>query len=285
MIDKKDAYMVLNDDNKIPAIGLGTYPMCGEELVSVSRQAYKIGYRLFDTSPAYGNEEALGTGLFGSFFDKINLFKKKSVYISTKLFLDACRTHKEKEQLIDSLHKLKVKKLNLWLMHWADPNTFLENYKVMQRLKKEGLAESIGVCNFEIHHLQKILDACDIPPVINQVECHPYLTQKPLIEFCNKYNIILQSYSPFARMDKELINNPRLVNIAKKYNKEVTQIILRWNIQQNRIVIPKTSNFKRLAQNINIFDFVLSEDELLEIDNLNMNKRFRYHPDEYPLEN
>ena len=277
-------YFTLNDGNKIPALGLGTFPMNGKILRTVAKEAYLQGYRLFDTSAAYGNEKALGDGLFGRFLFKTG-FDRKSMFLSTKLFLDACRTNTEKKQLIKSLKNLRVKYIDLWLMHWADIDYFIKNYKVMEELKKEGLAKSIGVCNFEIHHLEKLMDKCEIIPAVNQVECHPLLTQKPLIEFCNKNKILVESYSPFARMDERLIEHSILCEIAKKYNKKVTQIILKWNIQQGRIVIPKTSNLERLYENIDIENFELTNNELLSIDNINQDIRVRFHPDIYPQEN
>lgn len=277
-------YIRLNNGNLMPALGFGTFPMKGKELRQAVRAGVRTGFRLFDTATAYRNEQDLGRALWGK-HDWFGRWRRPHYFITTKLFLDDCRRHTERKALLASMKKLGVSYVDLYLMHWADPDCFVDNWKAMERLYKEGLAKNIGVCNFEIHHLQKLLDECEIVPAVNQVECHPLLTQKPLLDFCRKHGIIVQSYSPFARMDKKLIENPLLLELAGKYRKKTTQIILKWNIQQGRGAVPKSSNPERLRDNFNIFDFSLSRSELGAIDTLNEDYRIRFHPDVYPVVN
>ena len=151
--------------------------------------------------------------------------------------------------------------------------------KEMEKLYEEGLVGAIGVCNFHEHHLEKLLKIAKVKPVINQIELHPLLTQIPLRGYCKSKGIQIQSYSPVARMDKKLIENKILALIAKKYNKTVPQIILKWNIQSDIITIPKSGNKTRIRENFDIFNFELSDEELKKIDNLNENYRVRYNPD------
>ena len=281
----KDNFIKLNDGKKIPIIGEGTYPMTGIKCQKAIKSALKCGYRLFDTSPAYANEKEIGNAIFKGFSGYINRINRKNIFISSKLFLDACRTNSEIKQLKNSLKLLKIDYLDLWLLHWADLNYFIKNYKCMEKAQKEGLVKSIGVCNCEIYHLERILNECDIVPAINQIECHPLLTQKKIINFCNKHNIIVEAYSPLARIDKRLYKNNILINLQKKYNKSISQIILKWHIQQNRIVIPKSSDFNRLKENYNIFDFKILDSDLNKIDSLNQDLRIRFDPYRYPIEN
>ncbi len=277
-------YFTLNNGQKIPAIGLGTFPMKGDVLIEALRHAKAAGYSYFDTSKAYANEPDLAKGLYTGMIPFFTKFKRKKYIIQTKLFLDACVAHQERKGLIGALKRLNTDYIDIYLMHWAYPDTFVRNYKAMEKLCTEGLVKSIGVSNMEIHHLQKILDACTIPPAINQVELTPLLTQKPLIEFCKANGIHIQGYTPFGRMHEKLFANPLLLELAEKYGKKITQIILRWNIQQGRSVLPKSQSPERLCENLSVFDFTLSQEDLERIDGLNEDHRFRYHPDVYPLE-
>lgn len=277
-------YFELNNDFKIPHLGFGTFPMYGDILISALKSAKEIGYKLFDTSPAYGNERDLAIGLYRrkiKFFGNVN---RDKYLIQTKLFLDYCINHKEIEGLRQSLKSLNTDYIDIYLMHWADPETFIDNWKAMEKFYKDGLIKTIGVSNMEQHHLEKILDKCEIVPAINQIEITPMLTQKKLMEFCNQNNIHVQAYSPFARMHEKLFNNQILQDISAKHNKKITQIILKWNIQQDRSVVPKSQTPERLKENMDIYDFELSKEELDMIDSINEDFRVRYHPNVYPVE-
>lgn len=263
----------LNNGVPMPAIGLGTFPMNKEELVKTIINATKLGYNSFDTASAYGNEEYLGYGI------ELCSKDRKDIFITTKLSNKQQRSGNVKKALETSMRYLKVDCIDLYLMHWPNPDTYLESWSQMEKLYEVGCCKGIGVCNFHQHHLEKLFRVANIIPAINQIEIHPLLTQKPLIEYCKFHGIQVEAYSPLARMDKQLIQNETLVNLAQKYNKSVVQIILRWNYQCGIISIPKTKNEDRLRENINIFDFEMTKDEINSIDNLNCNYRVRYDPD------
>ena len=278
MTKKSDCFK-LNNGFKIPALGLGTFNNLGPEAENAVKAASKTGYRLFDTSPAYGNESVLKC-LWQRFFG----IERSKYIIETKLFLNSCVDNKEYSGLKESLKNLNIKYIDIYLLHWAHPKLFIKNYKEMEKFYKDGLVKTIGVCNMEIHHLEQLMNECDIVPAINQIEVTPMLTQKPLIEFCKNHGILTMAYTPFARMHEKLFNNSALIELANKYNKKPTQIILRWNIQQGRCVIPKSSNKERIKENFDIFDFVLSKEDLDLIDSINEDFRVRFHPDVYPLQ-
>ena len=258
---------------ELPSIGLGTYPMDGKELLKTVINSKKEGYRLFDTSSAYGNEKWLGLSL------KVSLMKRQNYYIITKVSNAEQREGNIKQAFERQLKRLGVDYIDLYLMHWPQTDTYLETWKQMEEIYKSGKAKMIGVSNFHQHHLEELLKIATVMPAYNEVELHPLLSQEPLVKYCKSKGIKMISYSPFARMDEKLINNQILKDIALKYNKKVTQIILRWNIQLGYIPIPKTSNKQRLKENIDIFDFKLTEEDMNKINLINENYRVRHDPD------
>lgn len=257
----------------MPAVGLGTYPMQGKELLLTTMRAARMGYTSFDTSNAYGNEYYLGWGLM------LCGRRRKNLFITTKLSNKQQRTGDVRKALQDSLTNLHTDYVDLYLMHWPNPDTYLESWKQMENIYEEGLARAIGVCNFHQHHLETLLAHGKIVPAVNQIERHPLLSQKPLLDYCKQKGIAVTAYSPLARMHDTLIHNPALEAIAKAHGKSVTQIILRWDIQCGIATIPKTANKARLKENISLFDFALSEEEMNIIDGINQNFRVRHDPD------
>lgn len=153
---------------------------------------------------------------------------------------------------MNSLSKLRLKRLDLYLMHWPNPDTFLDSWKQMEKLYQEGLVRAIGVCNFHEYHLLQLLNIASVVPVVNQIELHPLLTQEPLVKFCQNNGIVVQAYSPLARMDKKLVENVLLKEISIQYNKTVPQVILRWIIQSGYLTCPKSSHYYRMKQNVEI---------------------------------
>lgn len=266
-------HIKLNNGVEMPLIGLGTFPMNGLNLALIVRKAVKMGYCSFDTASAYGNEKWLGRGI--RFCGK----KRSDLFITTKLSNHDQRIGNVKAAFQKSMLRLGMKYLDLYLMHWPNPETYLNSWKQMEALYKKGLVRAIGVSNFHRHHLERLLEIADVVPVINQVELHPLLSQTDLVEFCEKSEIRVSAYSPLARMNEKLIKYEVLIDIAKRYQRTVPQIILRWDYQHQIVSIPKSSNPIRLKQNINIFDFNLSEDDMDLIDKLNINFRVRYDPD------
>ena len=272
-------YFILNNYHKIPKLGLGTFN--SKNLSTIAKESYKIGYRLFDTSSAYGTEKDLANGLWNGLFP---VCKREDVYITTKLFLDHCFRKSEYTGLKKSLKQLRTSYIDNYLLHWAHTDVFIKNYKEMEKFYHDGLVRNIGVCNMDVPLLEKLLNECEVVPAINQIEVTPIFTQSEIQAYCQKHNILVMAYTPFARMHEKLFTNKKLIELSKKYDKKITQIILRWNIQQGRCVIPKTSNVSRLYDNANVYDFELSNEDLISIDEMNQNFRVRYAPDKYPIE-
>lgn len=267
-------YFELNNGLRMPAMGLGTFPMNRLTLLKTIRKATKVGFNSFDTSNAYGNERYVGYGV------KFTSLSRENVFITTKLSNTQQRVGNIRKAVETSLRLLNVDYIDLYLMHWPNPDTYLSSWTQMEKMYEEGLFKAIGVCNFHQHHLNNLLKVANVVPSVNQVEIHPLLTQKPLIKFCKSLGIQLEAYSPLARMDPKLINNEYLVKLSKKYDKTVVQVILRWSYQCGVVSIPKTQNKERLKENINIFDFQLTDEEIVNIDNLNCDYRVRHNPDD-----
>lgn len=270
---------MLNNGLEMPVIGLGTFPMKRLELFFAVYYALSSGYRMFDTASAYSNEYWLGLAL--SIYESLGL--ANDVFITTKLSNTEQRTMSVEAAFFNSIKRLRRNKIDLYLMHWPYPENYIESWKQMERLYEAGHVKAIGVCNFHVHHLEELLKVAKIKPVVNQIELHPLLTQVSLRKFCGEHNICVEAYSPVARMNKKLVEHDALIRIAQRHTKSVPQIILRWNIQSGFITIPKSSSKRRIKENISVFDFILSEAEMVEIDSINQDYRVRYDPDNADL--
>lgn len=261
---------------KIPAIGLGTFPY-KEKLEESIPIAVNKGYRLIDTSDNYGNEINVGHA-----FQKLDKDKRADdIIIITKyskpsLTMFFSKMFKKSQM---ALYNSDSHPVDIYLLHWPYPFLWKKQWKKMEKLYEEGKCKAIGVCNFEKKHLEELFKICKIKPMIDQFECHPMFQQREMVQFCKENNIQVMSYSPFARMDKRLVENSKLCELASKYNKSVQQIILRWNIQKGLIPIPASVTEKHLESNINVFDFVLLEEEMKAIDDLECGMRVRFDPD------
>lgn len=265
--------IILNNGVEMPWIGLGTYPMRGEECEYAVKSAAKNGYVLFDSSASYRNAEALGKSLKESFANR------EEYMLMTKLSNAQQRTKDVRKALTDSLRFLGMDYVDLYLLHWPNPGTYVECYQQMEELLQEGLIRAIGVSNFHEHHLEELFKYTSVVPAVNQVELHPLLDQHELVDFCRRKGIRMVSYSPFARMNERLIFHPVLVKIAQKYGVQVTQIIVRWNYQHGYVVIPKSANAVRQLENISVAGFSLTEEEMKKIDDCNADFRVRHNPD------
>lgn len=255
---------------KLPPIGYGTFPQ-KENLVDNVSTAVDCGYRLIDTSDNYVNEEYVGRGL------KNICCSGKNVIVISK-FSQPFRTASLSTCFQESNSKLSGR-LNIYLLHWPFPFLWKRQWKAMENLYLEGKCDAIGVCNFEKKHLKKLFKFCRVKPFIDQFECHPMFQQKETSDFCKKNGIQVMSYSPVARMNKKLIENETLLSIARKYDKSVTQVILRWNVEHGFIPIPAASSERHMKENIDIFDFSLTESEVKDIDSLECGFRIRFDPD------
>lgn len=264
----------LNNGNYIPVMGFGTFPMKKMELIKAVWDGVNVGYNYFDTACAYRNEIELGMAL-----RRYSKSKRSQLFVSTKISNRQQEDKNVRASLKRSLLKLGLKSIDMYMLHWPYTGYYLDTWKEMEELYEEGLIKNIGVCNFHVHHLEELMTKCHVVPAVNQIELHPLLTQKPIREFCDAHKIIVEAYSPTARMDKKLVEHPVLVDIAEKHNKTVVQIILRWNIQNKVIPIIKSSSLQRMSSNIDVFDFMLSNDEMEQIESINENYRVRYDPD------
>ncbi|MGG6431531.1 aldo/keto reductase [Anoxybacillus sp. D401a] len=265
----------LHNGVHMPWLGLGVYKVQeGEEVIRSVRTALEVGYRHIDTAAFYENEEGVGRAI------RESGIRREEVFVTTKVW----NSHQGYESTLKafntSLKKLGFDYIDLYLVHWPVKEKYKETYKALEKLYKDGFVRAIGVSNFQIHHLEHILADCEIKPMVNQVEFHPRLTQKPLLAFCKQHHIQLEAWSPLMR-GGELLNEPTLVNIAKKYNKTPAQVILRWDLQHEVVTIPKSVTPERIAQNANIFDFTLTKEEMDAIDALNENRRIGPDPDNF----
>jgi len=265
----------LNDGNKIPHIGFGTWQIEDEDESSkLVKKAIETGYRLIDTAAIYNNEAGVGEGISGS---KI---AREELFITTKLWNDDQGYDSAFEALRLSLKKLNLNYVDLYLLHWPIKGKRLESWRALEELNIEGLAKSIGVSNFTVRHLEELTKNSKTLPSINQVEFHPFIynEQKKLLEFCKNEGIVLQAYSPLAhatRMDNEAVKN-----MTTKYKKSYAQILLRWSLQHGVVPIPKSSNEERIKENLDICDFVIDENDMVVLNNLGDGTRTCSDPNE-----
>jgi diketogulonate reductase-like aldo/keto reductase len=268
--------ITLNNGVKIPQHGFGVYLIKGEkEGYNSINKALEVGYRSFDTAQLYENEKLVGKILSES------SVKRSELFITTKVADFKQGYDSTLRSVEQSLKDLRLDEIDLLLIHWPSKKYFFETWKALEKLYNEKLVRAIGVSNYEIHHLEELASKSTIKPVINQVECHPYLTQEPLKDYLQNQNIAFEAWSPLGR--GAILNNNVISEIAKKYNKSIAQIVIRWHLQNGNIVIPKSSTPSRIEENANVYDFSLVEDEIKVIDSLNKNQRNGSVPDEVYL--
>jgi methylglyoxal/glyoxal reductase len=258
----------LNNGVKMPWLGFGVFKVQeGEEVVNSVKTAIEVGYRSIDTAAIYQNEEGVGKAIAESNVPREELF------VTTKVWNGDQGYESTLSAFETSLNKLGLDYLDLYLIHWPVPSKglYVETWKALEKLYKDGRVRAIGISNFNVNHLENLLANCEIKPMVNQVEYHPVFNQKELHDFCKKNEIQLEAWSPL--MQGSLLNDPVLVEIANKYNKSTAQVILRWDIQTGVVTIPKSINPHRIAENADIFDFELTQEDLNEISTLNQNKR------------
>jgi diketogulonate reductase-like aldo/keto reductase len=265
--------VLLNNGIEMPVIGLGVFKIGdGNPVKDVVSFALKSGYRAIDTASVYGNETGVGEGIRESGINR------EEVFVTSKAFTNEMGYQETIEAYNRSLEKLQISYLDLYLIHWPKEGKYLESYGALVDLYKEGKVKAIGVSNFHISHLKALMGNFDILPTVNQIELHPLLQQQELRDFCSLNNIAVEAWSPLM---KGALDIPLLQEIGKKHNKSVAQIILRWHIQNNIIVIPKSVHFAYIKENLEIFDFMLSDKEMDAIATLNQNKRFGPNPDNF----
>jgi len=241
--------------------------------INTLSESLKMGYRLIDYSAAYGDQTILKRAI-----EKSGVKREELFIISRVSNLDQYK-NKVRESCMNTLREIGISYIDLYMFHWPVTGHYINTYKEIEKMYKEGLVRSIGVCNCHRHHLEEIMKRCEIIPMVNEFEVHPLFTQKPLIDFCKSHNIHVIAYTPLARNDDRLRSNLILKGISKKYNKTIQQVILRWDIQNGLTPIPRSSNISRNAVNFDIFNFELIDDEMKAIDSININSRLRYDSD------
>lgn len=274
MINSIKDCATLNNGVKMPWLGLGVWKVTKpDELDFAIKTALKAGYTSIDTADVYGNEKGVGKAI------KESGIPREQLFITTKLANSMQRKGYDAtlKAFEASRKKLGLEYIDLFLIHWPVKGKYVESWKAMIKLYKEGLVRAIGVSNFHIHHLEDIMNETDVIPVVNQVELHPWLNQSELIDFCRKNQIQVEAYSPL--MGGHLMEVPEIGEFAKKYGKTPAQIVLRWHLQREIIVIPKSVREERIIENSQIFDFNLSNEDMEAINSLNRNKRFLPDPD------
>lgn len=272
---KIDTKVKLYNGVEMPMFGLGTFQMMdGKETQQAVLSALEAGYRLIDTAQMYGNEEDVGIAL------RESKIPREEVFITTKLWNSEHGYQKALDACEESLEKLGLSYVDLYLIHWPVQKLRNETWKAMQTLLKEGKCRVIGVSNYMIQHLNDLLANSKMVPAVNQVEFSPYLYLKDLMEFCRSHKIQLEAYSPLTKGHK--LYDPKLIAIAKKYSKTAAQILIRWVLQKDVVVIPKSSHPDRIMENADVFDFEISSADMKLLDSLNQNLRTSWDPTTIP---
>lgn len=264
----------------MPKVGLGTFRVeNNEECKEAVKHAIVSGYRSIDTAKVYGNEEQVGQGIKEGL--EATGLQRKDIFVTSKLYFEDFGRANVAQAYHTSIKKLGLDYLDLYLVHWPGVNeaVMIDTWKGMEDLYRDNKVKNIGVSNFEPEHLEALLAQVSIKPVINQVEFHPYFTQSKLRKYLEAQNIYMESWSPF--MNAQILDDETLNAIGKEVNKSAAQVIIRWNIQHGVIVIPKSVTSSRIEENINVFDFELSNEQMQRIDNLNKDKRIGPDPNTF----
>jgi 2,5-diketo-D-gluconate reductase A len=267
--------VTLNDDYSIPVVGLGVAELSGDETERAVSAALEAGYRLIDTAAAYGNEGAVGRAIAASGVPRDELFittKLATADQGFQLAQDACKA---------SLERLGLDYLDLYLVHWPaeERGLYIDAWGGLVQIQGDGLARSIGVCNFNAEHLSNIIDLTFFTPAINQIELHPLLTQEELRATNAEHGIATEAYSPLGV--GKLLDNPTIAEVARTHGKTAAQVLIRWSIQLGNVVIPRSSSPERIVENVEVFDFELTDDEVATLSGLNDGTRFRQDPETY----
>lgn len=264
----------LHNGVKMPVLGLGVYKAKnGQEVIDAIHYAFNAGYRHIDTASFYDNEEGVGVAI------RKSSVSREEIFITTKVWNDDHGFETTLAAFEASRKKLQLDYIDLYLIHWPVPGKYLETWKALEKLYKEGKVKAIGVCNCMEHHLQDIMENSEIKPMLLQNEFHPRLIQQELLDFCTENGIQYEGWSPLMR--GQILNNETLERLADKHHKSIAQITLRWNLQKGVVAIPKSVHKDRIEENADIFNFSLSEEEMDLIDSLDREERTGAHPDHF----
>ena len=279
--------ITLNSGTTIPQLGLGVWQATNDETEHAVRYAIdEAGYRHIDTAAAYGNEEGVGRALTAS------SVPREDIFVTTKLWNSDQGYEPALKAFDTSLKKLGTEYVDLYLIHWPlqDRERILRTWDALENIAESGRAKAVGVCNFEPHHLQLLVDRGGLLPAVDQVELHPHLSQQEIRRFASEHGIAVESWSPLGGTSNSgwgpnskpntLLVDPIVTRIADRHSKSAAQVLIRWHLQNGLIVIPKSVHEQRISQNIDVFDFELDELDLSELDTLDDGTRVGAHPDE-----
>lgn len=274
MIKKITDSVKLNNGIEMPWLGFGVFQINdGGQVKEAVLQAIEAGYRSIDTATVYDNEGGVGQAVRESGQPRAELF------LTTKVWNTDQRARRPLAAFEESLERLNLEYVDLYLVHWPVAGLIEETWQVMEEIYQSGRARSIGVSNFQIHHLEKIIELNQTVPAVNQIEFHPYLVQPELTAFCREKGIQVEAWSPL--MQGHIVEVPVVQEISRKYSKTPAQIVLRWDLQHEVVTIPKSVHQHRIIENAGIFDFELTDSEMKRIDALDRGKRFGPDPDNF----
>ncbi|UTH13260.1 aldo/keto reductase [Macrococcus equipercicus] len=269
--------VTFHNGNTMPQVGLGVFRVQeGQEAVDAVKHAIISGYRSIDTAMIYKNEQSVGEGI------RLGLeaagIDRSELFVTSKIWLDDFGFDTAIQAYEASLERLGLDYLDLYLIHWPGTDTakFIDTWKALEQLYNEGKVRNIGVSNFSVEHMEALLAQAAVKPAINQVEFHPYFDQKQLRDYLAGKQIVMESWSPL--MNGEILTNEVISNIAEKHGKTPAQVVIRWNIENDVVVIPKSVTPARIEENLNVFDFQLSQEDLYEIEQLNEDRRIGPDP-------
>jgi 2,5-diketo-D-gluconate reductase A len=269
--------ITLNNGQSIPQFGFGVFQIDPEDTVEAVTTALSAGYRHIDTAEGYGNEREVGEAIAKSGLDR------REVFVTSKLDNDSHEPDDARRAFDQTLSALGSDYVDLFLIHWPMPRSYggdyVSTWRTLEEFYRAGRAKSIGVSNFQPHHLRRLHTECQVPPAVNQVEIHPYFTQDELRGFCAEHQIAIEAWSPIAQ--GLVLNDPVIESIARRTGKSPAQVVLRWHIERGDIVFPKSATPERIRENIDIFDFDLPAADVAEIAMLNRNERAGPDPDTF----
>jgi 2,5-diketo-D-gluconate reductase A len=270
--------ILLNSGRTIPQFGFGVFLINPADTTEAVTRALEAGYRHIDTAQGYGNEKEVGDAIAKSGLDR------GDVFVTSKLGNADHRPDDARHAFYRSVSALGCEYIDLFLIHWPLPTRydgdFVSTWQTLEEFYRDGRARSIGVSNFQPHHLRRLDAECEVPPAVNQIEVHPYLTQAEVRAYCAEHQIAVEAWSPLAR-GGELLSEPAIVSIAGRVGKSPAQVVLRWHIERGDIVFPKSVTPSRIKENIDIFDFELSAEDVAALSALNRNQRTGPDPDTF----
>ena len=267
--------LTLNNGQQIPQLGLGVYKVNQDIAVQLVGTAIDLGYRRIDTAALYDNEQEVGAAI------RKSSVPREEIYVTTKIWNNRQGYHESKEAIEESLDRLNIGYVDMMLIHWPAPkqNKFVETWRAFEEVLEGGKIRGIGVANFNIHHLEQLLESANVVPALNQVELNPTFQQPELRAFNTKHGIATEAWAPLGRA--KILDHPVLVEIAAAHGKSAAQVVIRWHLQIGNLVIPKSSNPDRLSENLDVFDFSLSESDMQLIASMDTGIRASNNPDDF----